>query len=560
MNKDVIYIDTEDDITAIIGKIKSSKDKIIALVPPKRIGVLQSAVNLRLLARTAENSSKHLVIVTNNKSLMTLSSMANIPVAKNLQSKPELAEIAALDIDDGEDIIDGSKLPVGDLAKTVSASSAKDDSDSEYDDIELPVSIDPISKKIDPATVNTPSAKALKKAKNSQKIPDFDRFRKKLFIGGVLLVGLIVFLVWAIGYAPAAKIIITAKTSDEPVSLAVKLGGTSATDVSKNIVQTVTKQITKDVSVNFDATGQKDVGDKATGTITIENCDSSTSVTIAANTTFISSSGKSFVSTSAATVPGFTGSASACRQDATGAGTADIKVTATGSGESFNIPAADYTIGGISGDIYAHGTTMSGGTTKTVAIVSNDDIQKATDKLSTDASDSIKQQLTSQFSNGESVIKDSFKVDAGNPSSTPALGAESSTGKATLTVKTTYSMVGIAKSELQAFLKDVLTKQIADNSGQRIYSDGVDKVTLSGYNGDNQPATVNIATSGKVGPDINESSIKNQVKGLHYGDVQSLISKINGVSNVDVKFSYFWVNTIPNDTSKIGVEFKVQND
>ena len=49
--KDIIYIDVEDDITAIIGKIKESKEKIIALVPPKRIGVLQSAVNLRLLAR-----------------------------------------------------------------------------------------------------------------------------------------------------------------------------------------------------------------------------------------------------------------------------------------------------------------------------------------------------------------------------------------------------------------------------------------------------------------------------------------------------------------------------
>ena len=53
MNKDVIYIDTDDDITAIIGKIKNSKDKIIALVPPKRIGVLQSTVNLRLLSKMA---------------------------------------------------------------------------------------------------------------------------------------------------------------------------------------------------------------------------------------------------------------------------------------------------------------------------------------------------------------------------------------------------------------------------------------------------------------------------------------------------------------------------
>ncbi|NCU39258.1 hypothetical protein EOL96_09650, partial [Candidatus Saccharibacteria bacterium] len=62
--KDVVYIDVEDDITAIIGKLKSSKHSIVALVPPKRTSVLQSAVNLRLLARSAEQHNKRLVLIT----------------------------------------------------------------------------------------------------------------------------------------------------------------------------------------------------------------------------------------------------------------------------------------------------------------------------------------------------------------------------------------------------------------------------------------------------------------------------------------------------------------
>ena len=88
MNKDVIYIDVEDDITAIIGKIKASKEKIVALVPPKHVGVLQSAVNLRLLDRMAKTAKKNLVVVTNNQALIALAASARIPVAKNLQSKP----------------------------------------------------------------------------------------------------------------------------------------------------------------------------------------------------------------------------------------------------------------------------------------------------------------------------------------------------------------------------------------------------------------------------------------------------------------------------------------
>ena len=111
MQKDVIYIDVEDDITAIIGRVKDSKEKIVALVPPKRIGAIQSAVNLKLVHRAAEQADKRLVIISNNAALMALAGSAGIPVAKNLQSRPEMAEIPALDIDDGDDVIDGESLP-----------------------------------------------------------------------------------------------------------------------------------------------------------------------------------------------------------------------------------------------------------------------------------------------------------------------------------------------------------------------------------------------------------------------------------------------------------------
>ena len=50
MNKDVIYIEPEDDITDIITKIENSKEKIVALVPPKKAGVFRSAVNIKLMA------------------------------------------------------------------------------------------------------------------------------------------------------------------------------------------------------------------------------------------------------------------------------------------------------------------------------------------------------------------------------------------------------------------------------------------------------------------------------------------------------------------------------
>ena len=549
MNKDVIYIDTEDDITAIIGKIKDSKEKIVAIVPPKRIGILQSAVNLKLLARMADTSNKRLVLVTNNKALIALSSVAQIPVAKNLQSKPEMAEIDILEIDDGEDVIEGAKLPIGELVKTTDSTKSE-----EVDEVISTIDVEKESPKIP----IKPSSKS------NIKVPDFSRFRKKMFIGIILLIGVIAFLVWAIIYAPAATVIITAKTSTAPVSLSVKLGGTAATDVSKGIIQTVTKQTQKSVSVTFTATGQQDVGDKATGNITIRNCDyGKDGFSLPAGTQFTTNSGQVFVSTAKVSVPAFTASSStSCKlDDSNSSGMATVPVRAFASGETYNNAGVSYTIDPsqipAGSKVDAIGTAMTGGTTKITTVVTADDVQKASQALVDLSSDSVKQQLISQFANGESVITDSFNVAHAAAVSTPAIGAES-TSKATLTSATTFSITAIAKSEIEPFLKDAINKQLTGDT-QRLYDDGIDKVTLSGYLSTDQGATVNIATNGQIGPNINAASIKQQIKGKQFGDAQSILTSIKGVNNVDIRFSYFWVNTVPADVNKIDVQFTLQN-
>ena len=554
MNKDIIYIDVEDDITAIIGKIKASHDKIVALVPPKRIGVFQSAVNLRLLARTAENSHKHLVLITNNQALIALSAIAKIPIAKNLQSKPEIAEIAALEIDEGEDVIDGSQLPVGELERTADIIPEADIVNETIETMDIESDI---PKQIKPTSKMNP--------KSNVKVPDFSLFRKRLFLGGLLLPFIIGFFVWAILYAPYAKIIITAKTSSVDISKALKLGGTVATDVTKNIVQTIVKQAKKDISVDFTATGTKDLGVKASGSIMIRNCDLPSEFTLASGTQFTNSSGQVYVSTASVSVPGFTGPSSSCTFAGDTAGKASVNVQAVASGDTYNNEVANviYTIGDsvvAAANVDAIGIAMTGGTTRIATVVKAEDIQKAGQALVDLSTDSYKQQLIGQFTNGESVIPESFAVDRAAAVSVPAVGEEAVGGKAKLTSATTFSITAIAKSELELFLKDVLNKQIGTNKNQRMSEDGIDKITLSGYLKTDTSSSVNIATSGTVGPNIDPASIKEEVKGMQFGDIQILLGRIQGVSNVDTKFSYFWVNTVPNDSSKIDVELVLQNE
>jgi hypothetical protein len=544
MNKEIIYIDAEDDITAVIGKIKASNEKIVALVPPKRTGILQSAVNLRLLSKIATKSDKKLVLVTNNKALIALSAAAKIPHAKNLQSKPEMAEIAALEVDDGEDIIDGANLPIGELAKTADI---KDDKSIEKD-IDS-IDIDDDKQDYVPAKPGTPAGSS---SKSRVKVPNFSKFRKKLFLiaGGAIL--LIAFLVWAIWFAPSAKIIISAKTEAAPVSEAINLGGTSPTDIDKNTIQSITKTVKKDVSVDFTATGKRDDGTKASGNITLYIVNP-LELTIVPAGTRVFSEGKTYITQEDISIdtPAFDGHGSV-----KGSG----PIQASANGDDYNMPSgADFTVSGYS-NITGIGSTISGGTSKMSTIVTASDVQKAKQTLVDQSTDSVKLELQNQFDNGEIIISDSFNADMSDAVSSPAVGEAVSGSKAKLTSATTFGMTAISKSEMESYLRNSIEKQIDDKNMQRIYDTGIDKVKLSGYEkSDKGNATVNIEATGQIGPNIDKQKVKDDSKGKHYGDVQAQLEGIKGVESADIKFSYFWVTTVPKDDNKIQVEFEVSN-
>lgn len=130
--------------------------------------MIQSAVNLKLVHRAAEQAHKHLVIVTNNPALSALAASAGIPIAKNLQSKPEMPELTALNAE-GEDIIDGDDAPV----KAAEPATATSDADEDFVMGELPAESTVAEKSKD-----EPSKKGAAPAGKRAKIPNFDTFRK----------------------------------------------------------------------------------------------------------------------------------------------------------------------------------------------------------------------------------------------------------------------------------------------------------------------------------------------------------------------------------------------
>lgn len=543
MQKDVIYIDVEDDITAIIGKVKASEHKIVALVPPKRIGAIQSAVNLKLVLRAAETADKRLVLITNNAALVALAGSASIPIARNLQSRPELAEIPALEVDDEDDIIDGSKIKDGTRSEDASVDAAVDALESDEIDGEI---VPPVAPK---RAREALGAAAVKKSK--VKIPDFDGFRKKLFIGIGTALALAAFLVWALVFAPHANIIITARTTDSQLSTKSTVGDNLTTNLKDGTINSETKTSKKTVSVPFTATGKKDVGEKAVGTIQFSNSTDSSSIYVPTGSVITSATGKTYTTNTAASVPGATVSHGNIVP-----GTVSVKVTATASGESYNGATGPATSSTGIGVTFT--TATAGGTDKVITVVQQSDVDAVSSTIGTSAeADTAKQSITKAFGDSYVVLTGSFKQDASGVKPTPAVGAEATDGKGTLAGDVVYNLTAVSKVELGLFLDAYFAQQIDGMANQKVYSNGIKTVAFTNFARNDTSMSVNVAATGKYGPKIDEGLIKKNAKGKRFGEIQSNIKEIPGVNNVDIKLSPFWVTAAPNDESKITVEFKV---
>ena len=211
--KDVIYLDIDDDITTIVDKVGSSKEKIVALVLPKRFATLQSIVNMRLLKRSADSASKNIVLITSESALLPLAGAAGIHAAKNLHSKPEIPP-SPVDLPQEKSVIpedpdaeidaDDAKLDYHRSIGVLAAAHVVDEPET------IPLDDEESAEEED-----KPKSKASKKDKKL-KVPNFDRFRLWLVAGAVLFLSFVTFLVFALFVWPKATI--TLQTEATPLS------------------------------------------------------------------------------------------------------------------------------------------------------------------------------------------------------------------------------------------------------------------------------------------------------------------------------------------------------
>ena len=540
--KDVIYIDVDDEITAVIDKLAASDKKIVALVLPKRATVLQSIVNMKLLKRAASEAKKNLVLITSESGLLPLAGSVGIHVAKSLNSKPEVPDgpehspqgEAPIEVNEGDEIpLDGHK-PIGELAGMPPA-------DDEDETIELDDEDDPA----------TPAAAHGGKIKKNRKfkIPNFNKFRLMLLLAGVgvILLGMVAYA--AVAVWPEAKITIktdsTAINSSSVVTL--KTGADVKLDAEKAIAPAQLQEVKKTLTGDSPATGQKNNGDKASGSVDMTAKDCSAPFTTPSDLpsgTGITTDGKTYITQKKANFSIDSASGSCVYYKAS-----SIGIVAQSAGLQYNVAGVTFSVPGRS-DVGASGSA-SGGTDNIVKIVTQADIDAAKKKITDQDTQPIQQELKSALI-GRGLFAVDVTFNIGTPETQLSAEANAPAEAVTVTQTINYSMLGAKQDDLEKIIeKSVQTK--IDTKKQSILTHGLDNgfFSLQGVNPDG--ASVSMQTTVIAGAALNKDTIKKQVAGKKSGDAKELISANPGVTDVTVELSPFWVSSIPKRLDKITV-------
>lgn len=547
--KDTIYIDVDDEITGIIDKVRNSDNKIVALVLPKRATVLQSIVNMKLLKRSAQKAKKNLVLITSEAGLMPLAGAVGLHVAKNLQSKPAIpsgpdtAEIPEslvheeeIEAEDPE--IDGKKS-IGELSGE----------STPMPEPEETIDLDDAA----PAVAAKAGKKAKAKKDKKLKIPDFNKFRTWLIIGGVALVVIIIAGIFGMRVLPKAKISIATDSTDTAMTVEFTANTTTTTfDEAGKVVPAKIASVKKTDTQSAPATGQKNAGNKASGTVgmSAKVCNSISTPSPVASGTGVSANGQTYITDQTVTFV-FDSISGGCINFKSSGTT----IMAQNPGAAANTANTVFTVAGRS-DVSASGSA-AGGTDNIVKVVSQADIDAAKAKLPTNANgEAAKKELTDSLEKDDMfVIDSSFLGDGPNITTTPNVGDQAD--NVTITANTTYTMLGVNENDLKKLITAQADTQI-DTSKQAVLNDGLDTATFTVSGKDNPK--VSVTTSVTIGPNLDTEAIKKEIAGKKKGETIQIIESRPSIEGVTVDYSPFWVFKTPINTNKITIIFEKANN
>ena len=388
--------------------------------------------------------------------------------------------------------------------------------------------------------------------RQSRKAFTFKLFSTKfivVFVGAVVLIAAVALYF----ILPKAEVVITPKTeavSEEISFVADK--GTSKVDATQNRLPAQLIRVDKKESREFEATGQRQLNEKAKGTIAVYNEYSSSAQALVEKTRFVSESGKVFRTTKTITVPG------AKIQDGKIVATSlNVDVVADQAGEEYNVGAGRFTIPGFQGTPkYAafYGVSkvaMAGGAVGIAKVVSQDDFDKAKADVWQTLQPNLDKEFRAQIPSGLKMLDGSFREESGTVESSPGIGSRAD--KFTLTLKGAATVILFDEKDVLELLKKKLGNgQPSDNQELKIENSNI---VYSGAQPDFSKGQMSfkVKIDGRIVWKIDQENLRKLILGKSQEEIKQIFNGREEIEKARVSFWPFWVSSVPSSADKVKI-------
>ncbi|MDO8657977.1 MAG: baseplate J/gp47 family protein [Candidatus Levybacteria bacterium] len=369
-----------------------------------------------------------------------------------------------------------------------------------------------------------------------------------ILFAAFLVIVLFLFLYF---YILHATITIAVKPKIINKSQTISFSTTSPSDFSKNIIALETISVSKDGTLSIPATGKKEVGDKAKGTVTIYSR-LGEEKTFPSGTTITSSNNLEFIFDNSVTIASSSADASSEPK------TAKASVTAKVIGKESNLPSSTkFTFGSISQSsiVAKNESAFSGGSKKEINIVSKNDLDKLTTQIPKDLESKAKDEISGKVGSDKtllpifidkSITKKEFSKKAGDEAS-----------DVTLTATVSYQGVSFKKNDLNELSKNILQN---DNHNMTFTKSGISYDLTDIKIKNEKEISANLKAKAKLLPKL-DNKIISGLSGKSFTDAENILLKLPQVSNIDISMSPkipFLPKILPRISTNIS--FKVESD
>ena len=291
---------------------------------------------------------------------------------------------------------------------------------------------------------------------------------------------------------------------------------------------------------------------KASGIIRVFNAYTTTPQNLLIQTRFVSEDGKLFRTPTKVTIPGKTQ-----EQGKTIPGFVDIEVIAAEAGEDYNIEAGNFSLPGLSGSalftvIYGESMKpMTGGSERTVSVVSEDDIEMAKDSLIEELTGKAVEDLLSRVPEDMMATKDSISITVIEAESLIEAGGE--LDQFNVSVSLGASLFMFSRADIDTLVDVFLADEPKD--GERIFKDktkiSFQQIRLSK---DEKIANLDLLIEATIYQYIDPTELKIKLRGKSETEAETILASYSIFNQVNLSLWPFWISSLPGNVDRLNIQ------